>query len=179
MRLVVNHDQKAFAELVRRYLTAVFRFTYSVSQNKELAEDVAQETFMLVWQDAQKWEPSGQLKSWLFRVARNKAIDAMRRIKPQMDIAKTSIQDTQKSPYTNVLDHEMTTIIDAKMAQMPERQREAVMLVHFLQCTNIEAAETMEISVDALESLLSRGRKKLRSLLNDQKDIFFSGDHNA
>lgn len=179
MRLVMKHDQAAYAELVRRYLTPVFRFAYSVSKNKELAEDATQETFMLVWQDSQKWEPSGQLKSWLFRVVRNKAIDAMRKVKPQINIEKTVIEDPQKSAYGHVLDHEMSMLIDEKMTFLPERQREAVTLVHFLQCTNIEAAETMEISVDALESLLARGRKKLRSLLEDQKKLFFLGDNNA
>ena len=178
MKLIIKNDQKAFAELTKRYLTAVFRFSYSVSQNKELAEDVTQETFMLVWENAQKWEPSGQLKSWLFRVARNKTIDALRRIKPHTDIEQTHLYDTQKSPYSNVLDSQLNVLIDAQMAILPERQREAIMLVHFLQCSNIEAAETMEISVDALESLLARGRKKLRSLLADQKEIFFSGESN-
>lgn len=175
MNLVIQHDQKAFAELVKRYLTAVFRFAYSISQNKELAEDITQETFMLVWENAQKWEPSGQLKSWLFRIARNKTIDTLRRVKPHTDIEKTHVLDTQKSPYNHALDNEITTILNTQMSLLPERQREAVMLVHFLQCSNIEAAETMKISVDALESLLSRGRKKLRSLLEDQKTIMFSG----
>ena len=178
MKLIIKNDQKAFAELTKRYLTAVFRFSYSVSQNKELAEDVTQETFMLVWENAQKWEPSGQLKSWLFRVARNKTIDALRRIKPHTDIEQTHLYDTQKSPYSNILDSQLKVLIDAQMAILPERQREAIMLVHFLQCSNIEAAETMEISVDALESLLARGRKKLRILLADQKEIFFSGESN-
>ena len=70
----------------------------------------------------------------------------------------------------------MTKIIDAYIHQLPDRQREAIQLVHLLECSNIEAAETMEISVDALESLLARGRRKLRVMLEGRKHHYFAGD---
>lgn len=128
---------------------------------------------MTLWESADKWKPSGQLKSWLFRIARNKSIDEIRRRKDHVNIDKTAIKDEQKSPYNHVIDHQLTSIINDHLKELPSRQSEAIILVHFLECTNIEAAETMEISIEALESLLSRGRKKLKALLGNYEDILF------
>ena len=63
----------------------------------------------------------------------------------------------------------MKDTITTQLQKLPSRQRIAITLVHFEECGNIEAAEIMEISVDALESLLSRGRKKLRDLLSPMR----------
>lgn len=173
--LVVKGDQKAFRTLVDRHMIPVFRFSYSLLQDTGRAEDITQDTFMTLWQNADTWEPTGQLRSWLFRIARNKSIDEIRRRKDFIDIDKSNIKDGQKSPYRQTLDHEITAIVDQHLQELPERQREAVMLVNLLGCTNIEAAETMDISVDAMESLLARGRKKLRVLLDDHKNLISKG----
>lgn len=128
---------------------------------------------MLLWDKPQLWKPSGQLKSWLFRVARNKCIDLTRSQKPQIEIKMVDIQSDEISAEKNTFEQQMTQIIDRRMQDLPDRQREAIRLVHFMECTNIEAAEIMEISVDALESLLARGRRKLRTLLEGYEEYYF------
>lgn len=173
MSRVTNGDQSAYAELVNRHMKPVFRLSYSLLRDTGKAEDITQDTFFTLWESADKWKPSGQLKSWLFRIARNKSIDEIRRRKDHVDIDKTAIKDEQKSPYNHVIDHQLTSIINDHLKELPGRQREAITLVHFLECTNIEAAEAMEISIEALESLLSRGRKKLKALLGNYEDILF------
>ena len=173
IELVKNSDQVAFAELVDRYMKPVFQFSYSFIQNVEKSEDITQETFMLLWDKPQLWKPSGQLKSWLFRVARNKCIDLTRSQKPQIEIKMVDIQSDEISAEKNTFEQQMTQIIDRRMQDLPDRQREAIRLVHFMECTNIEAAEIMEISVDALESLLARGRRKLRTLLEGYEEYYF------
>ena len=174
--LVKNGDQAAFSQLVDRYMVPVFRLSYSLLQDISKAEDMTQETFMVLWQQPESWEPTGQLKSWLFRIARNKSIDEIRGRKHHQDIEATHLPDQGVSPAENVFDGQMTAIINRHLQDLPMRQREAVTLVHFLECTNIEAAETMEISVDALESLLSRGRRKLKEGLKGYRDQYFRGE---
>jgi RNA polymerase sigma-70 factor (ECF subfamily) len=65
--------------------------------------------------------------------------------------------------------------VEAAIAKLPERQREAIVLCHYQELGNIEAAALMEISVEALESLLSRGRRALRLLLNPLNDRRLEG----
>lgn len=176
---VKSGDQSAFTQLVDRYSTPVFRFSYSFLQDAEKAEDITQETFMVLWEKPELWRPSGQLKSWLFRIARNKSLDEIRARKPNIEIEKTDLKDEQKSPAETLFDQQLTTILDHQIQFLPERQREAITLVHFLECSNIEAAETMEISVDALESLLARGRRKLRALMEAYKSQYFWEKHDG
>lgn len=173
--LVVNKDQSAFAELVDRHIKPVFRLSYSIQKDVMRAEDVTQEVFMTLWEKADTWQPTGQLRSWLFRIARNKSIDEIRRRKEHIDIDKMVLEDKEQSPYGETFRSEVNEILDKHMADLPERQRDAIMLVHFLECTNIEAAETMDISVDAMESLLARGRKKLKALLTSYDEVLFEG----
>lgn len=176
MEMVVNGDQKAYAKIVERHMVPVFRLSYSMLGDTGRAEDMTQETFMTLWQQAEKWKPSGQLRSWLFRIARNKSIDEIRRLKPHSDIEDTIVLDGSKSADEQVWDREITDIVNAQMQNLSARQREAMTLVHLVGCSNIEAAETMEISIDALESLLARGRRKIRELLEPDKNFLLKGE---
>lgn len=177
MRLVVKGNENAFEELVDRHMRAVFRFSYSLLHDKGKAEDVTQETFTILWQRAESWQPTGKVRSWLFRIARNKSIDEMRSVKIFLDVEKQNLLDSGKSPVSQMFDHEVSNIIDDTIAKLPKRQSEAIMLVYFLEASNIEAAEVMDVSVDALESLLARGRKKLREFLGNNRDVLLREDN--
>lgn len=177
MRLVVKGNENAFEELVDRHMRAVFRFSYSLLRDSGKAEDVTQETFTTLWQRAESWQPSGKVRSWLFRIARNKSIDEIRSGKNFVDVEKQNLLDGTKSPVSQMFDHEVSNIVDNNIAKLPKRQSEAIMLVHFLEASNIEAAEVMDVSVDALESLLARGRKRLRELLGNNRDVLLREDN--
>ena len=177
MRLVVKGNENAFEELVDRHMRAVFRFSYSLLHDKGKAEDVTQETFTILWQRAESWQPTGKVRSWLFRIARNKSIDEMRSVKIFLDVEKQNLLDSGKSPVSQMFDHEVSNIIDDTIAKLPKRQSEAIMLVYFLEASNIEAAEVMDVSVDALESLLARGRKRLREFLGNNRDVLLREDN--
>lgn len=177
MRLVVKGNQDAFEELVDRHMRSVFRLSYSLLHDAGKAEDVTQETFTTLWLQAELWKPTGKVKSWLYRIARNKSIDEIRAFKDNVDVDDVELANDEPSAELKIFEGEVTTIVDENMKMLPKRQAEAIMLVHFLENTNIEAAEIMDVSVDALESLLARGRKKLRELLGNNKDILFREDN--
>jgi RNA polymerase sigma-70 factor (ECF subfamily) len=179
MRLVVKGNREAFEVLVDRHMRSVFKFSYSFLYDAGKAEDVTQETFTTLWLQADSWQPTGKVKSWLYRIARNKSIDEIRARKNVTDIEEIELEDGKKSAESKVFEGQITTIVDENIKRLPSRQAEAIMLVHFLENTNIEAAEIMEISVDALESLLARGRKKLRELLSEKREVLFGEDNHG
>ena len=72
-------------------------------------------------------------------------------------------------PDAGLQESAVVTRVHAALAQLPERQREAILLCHFQELGNIEAAAVLELSVEALESLLSRGRRRLRELLLEER----------
>lgn len=133
------------------------------------AEDVAQEVFLRVWREAPKWQP-GQAKfeTWMHRVALNLCYDRLRRRRETPDPdAGLDVADAAPSVGEVWLARQRAAKVQVALSALPERQRAAIVLCHFEAMTNIEAAEALEISVEALESLLARGRRALKAALAD------------
>lgn len=74
----IQGDDDAFAFLVQRHLSAVYNFAYHFA-GKEEADDIAQETFLKIWKNLKKFRPGENFKTWMFAIARNTAIDHMRK----------------------------------------------------------------------------------------------------
>ena len=136
------------------------------SATRSDAEDVAQETFARVWTSAASWRPTARFTTWLHRVALNLCLDrlpaaprgaARRRARSRSIPAPSARASTGGSDVTRVVGREI--------AALPERQRVALALCHYQGLRNDEAAEIMEVTVDALESLLARARRTLRDRL--------------
>lgn len=177
MGQIAAGDRQAFERLLDQYVEGVFLFCFSVMKDVASAEDMTQETFAKLWRNAGKWSPSGRPKSWLLRIAHNVCIDELRTRKPHVDIetAESLLPYAEASQETQIYHHQMADDVKAALFDLPERQRTALMLVYYSDCSNAEAAEILEISVDALESLLSRGRKSLRVTLKGQQKYFKEG----
>ncbi|HEY5363770.1 MAG TPA: sigma-70 family RNA polymerase sigma factor, partial [Aestuariivirga sp.] len=102
------------------------------------------------------------------RVASNMVVDRYRR-KPMLNIeAAEDIADMAPGPDGWRELSQVSRAVDTAIAQLPDRQRMALALVHFEQMSNIAAAEVMELSVDALESLLARARRRLKEILGPE-----------
>jgi RNA polymerase sigma-70 factor (ECF subfamily) len=164
---VAAGDQGAWRQLVSRHLASLVAQAWYVLGDRAEAEDVAQETFVRLMQKARDWEPGGaQLRSWLYRVALNLCIDRKRsswRPRPLDDAAERSDGDDPAGRMAHRMDLERA--VAAALDQLTERQRTAIVLVHYQGFTNYEAAEMLDTSVDALESLLSRARRIIRAAL--------------
>jgi RNA polymerase sigma-70 factor, ECF subfamily len=162
-----RRDQASFAELVQRYYRPVYRMVWRLMNGNAETEDVAQEAFIKLWANPAQIREAKALKGWLMRVASNLAIDRLRK-KPMADLDTIGeIADPQQE--TRVLNDEKLAMrrVDLAIAGLPERQKLAITLVYFEGMSNISAASVMDISVDAIESLLARGRRTLKQTLAD------------
>ena len=132
------------------------------------AEDVAQEVFLRAWKQAAGWTPgAAKFDTWLHRVALNLCYDRLRRRREIPTDTPPDRPDEGPAPDRGLLAAETGVRVTAALKRLPDRQREAIVLCHYQELSNIEAAALMEISVEALESLLSRGRRALRQSLSD------------
>lgn len=162
-----RRDQLAFAAIVSRYHAPVYRLAWRMMNGNADVEDVAQEAFVKLWLNPAQVRDGQALKAWLMRVAANLATDRLRR-KPHADLdAIGEMADTGKRADGELAERAATRRVDEGIAKLPERQKLAVTLVYFESMTNIAAAAVMEISVDAIESLLSRARRSLKENLAD------------
>lgn len=155
------------------YLKDVFRFSFSLLGDAQRAEDICQESFTRLWSNASQWRAAGRIKNWLLRCAHNLCIDELRHLNRHSDVDKVVdvLADPAVSTSSVMGQMQVSVILKNAVFALPERQRTALMLVHYQDLTNIEAADVMSLSIDALESLLARGRKNLKIILGDQKDI--------
>ncbi len=169
MRRAAQGDQYAWRKIVETHLPAMNGLAFRMSLQDAAAEDVAQEAFLRLWKIAPTWKPEAQISTWLYRVVRNLAIDAIRRRKTA---AAEELEDDFKSneptPLENLSMSRGKAQISEAIQRLPERQRAAIILVHFGECTGAEAADALKVSIDALESLLARGRRRLRKILSDE-----------
>jgi RNA polymerase sigma-70 factor (ECF subfamily) len=177
MREIALGNTDAFQTVLGLYAIPVFHFSYSILRDVHTAEDITQETHTKLWNHAKNWKQEGTIRSWLFRIAHNLCIDEIRRRKPHVDIDTfaDSIADTAIDVTRKIEESQISKTIKSALFKIPIRQRTALMLVHYSDCSNREAANAMNISVDALESLLARGRKSLRELLSNHKDKLWEG----
>lgn len=174
LSLAAKRHHPSFATLVQRYHPQVFRVVWRVTNGHADAEDIAQEAFLRLWRDPGQVRNASALKGWLMRVANNLAMDRFR-LKPTRDLETVAeVADSRPTAEASITRNWATTRVDQAVAQLPERQKLALTLVHFEQMSNIAAAAIMEITVDALESLLARARRSLKDHLAADKDLLLA-----
>lgn len=166
LRRAAAGDQGAYGRIVSRNIDAITRVAERMLGSRAEAEDVAQDVLLRGWRQTANWR-AGEAKfsTWLHRVALSRCTDRLRARR------ETSLDDSpefvdRSPPLDAGLQQQSVALrVRAALATLAERQRAAVVLCHFEEMTNIEAAAALEISIEALESLLSRGRRALRAAL--------------
>ncbi|HEX2257601.1 MAG TPA: sigma-70 family RNA polymerase sigma factor [Afifellaceae bacterium] len=168
-RAIAAGDQAAFAALVDRETPRLLRFARSLVGDGTEAEDVVQEAFLALWRAADGWRPEALLTTWLHRVCYTRSIDWLRRGRAFADLEELEDRpDPQGSqPDSAIAARERAQSLQQAMARLPPRQRTAVALFHLQEFPQKEAAAVMGVSEDALESLLARGRRRLRQMLSE------------
>ncbi len=176
VRRIAQGDARAWRDLVGRHLNAVVAMAWRIVGERAEAEDVAQEAFVRLMAKAPAWQPGGApIRAWLARVAVNLAIDRKR---AQRTVALDEATETDEPDPGGVIGRrlDLERAVRGAMNGLPKRQAAAVALVHFEGFTNQEAADMLEISVDALESLLARARRRLRDRLAAVAPALLAGE---
>jgi RNA polymerase sigma factor (sigma-70 family) len=168
VRRVGQGDPAAIQAMVARKLPRMLALAQRMLGDPVEAEDVAQEAMLRAWKQAPRWRPGkAKFDTWLHRVGLNLCYDRLRRRREVPTETPPDRPDDGPAPDRGLLAAELGVRVDAALRRLPERQREAIVLCHYQELSNIEAADLMKISVEALESLLSRGRRALRQSLAD------------
>ena len=166
-------DQLACSMLVDRHLRQVVSFSQRLLGNRGDAEDVAQETFLRLWRNAAQWTDRGaKVTTWLHQVALNLCRDRLRRRVPEPLEAAADVASPAPGALAMLQRQRVEARVRSAVEALPERQREAILLCHFQELSNIEAAATLGVSVEAMESLLARARRSLRQqLIANRSDL--------
>lgn len=172
---VGRSDPHAVRDMVARKLPRLLSLGMRLLGRRSEAEEVAQEAFVRVWKQAAQWE-SGQARfdTWLHRVVLNLCYDRLRGRRDEEPLTGSDADaaiDPAPAPDESLQARQRSARVAAALATLPARQREAMVLQYYQDLSNGEAAALMGISIEALESLLSRARRTLRAqLMGDRKD---------
>lgn len=170
MARVAKGDEAAYRTLSRRHVPAMLGLARRVLGNAADAEDVVQEAMLRVWTHAPRWEPLAAFRTWLTRIVVNLCLDRKRKA-PWVDLeAAGELADPAPNAGDMALGHERDRRVDAAIAQLPDRQRTAIVLTYGDGMSNAEVAEVMGTTVSAVETLLVRGKQGLRRALGDITD---------
>ncbi|GAA5070842.1 RNA polymerase sigma factor [Roseibacterium beibuensis] len=179
MVLFAKGDSAAARLLTERLLPRAWRHASRVLGDPAEAEDIAQEAMLRLWRAAPEWRQDGaaQPSTWLHRVVANLAIDRLRRagrstgLDPEIDPP-----DDAPTAEARMIEDGRRSALDAALATLPERQRQAVVLRHIEGLANPEIAEILGIGVEAVESLTARGKRALKAVLEGQKEALGYGE---
>jgi RNA polymerase sigma-70 factor, ECF subfamily len=171
---VAKGDQSAARELVGRHAASLMALARRLLGTQHDAEEVVQDVFLRVWTNAAKWQPGrAAFATWMHRVAINLCYDRLRRRREVTVEEMPDPADPSPLPDQGLDEAALAKRVEAELQDLPQRQRAALVLCHYQGLSQVEAAEILEISVEALESLLSRGRRRLKERLTDIAAHYF------
>ena len=166
-----NGDPLAARLLTLRLTPRVLRYAARVLGDRSEAEDVAQEAMLRLWRIAPDWrQGEARVTTWLYRVVTNLCTDRLRRARPRGLDEVAEPEDDTPGPADRMIEADRVAALDQALARLPDRQRQAVVLRHLEGLTNPEIARAMDIGVEAVESLVARGKRALGAILSGRRD---------
>jgi RNA polymerase sigma-70 factor (ECF subfamily) len=178
MLRVKQGDRAAFEELVEKYKQPVMNLVYRTLPDATEAEDLAQHVFLQVYKSAHRYEVAAKFTTWLFTIARNLCLNEIRRRSrhPADSLDETFADNDEQpmrqpedlktfSPPETLLQSELEEKIEEALAELPEKQRTAILMCRGDEFSYEDIAQVLDCSVSATKSLIHRGRETLKQRL--------------
>ncbi len=177
----VRGDALAFEELVLRYKNSLYQYILVMTGDEGAAGDVFQEVFLSVYKSAQKYQPQGKFKAWLFRLARNRVLNYFRDKDPLFSLDQTD--EEGKEPLHEILpsgeELPLQTLERAELAEeirkaalaLPPKQREMVYLRQYMPFKDI--AQTLDLPLGTVLATSHRAIKKMQAMLLKNREVVY------
>ncbi len=177
--------EAAYRELIRRYERPVFSLILRMVRDRQLAEDLSQETFIKALNAIASYRPEFKFSSWIFKIANNAAIDQLRRREVDTlsidgapnatsadDIEATALQvgDKGETPLAELEARELGTHIERAIAQLRPEYRSCIMLRHVEGLAYEEIAQLLDLPLGTVKTYIHRARHELRDMLAHLRD---------
>ena len=173
---ILAGDRDRFSELVGRYQKRMVNYVYRITHRYEEAHDLAQEIFIKVFLALDRYDPKYQFSTWIFRIAQNSAIDALRkRSITEVSLTKSTDEDTRGeqrdfpdhgiSPYRMLNNKQLSSAIDEAVGELPDDYRDLIQLRHFAELSYDEIAEIKRMPLGTVKNKLFRARALLKDAL--------------
>ena len=178
LHAIARGDEGALARLYDAYRVILFGLLLRILNSREEAEDILQEVFVQVWQRAKDFdEKRGRPFTWLVTLARSRAIDRLRLLAARQRLATGAAQEQEQTEevsdaLTDAVRAEQQTVVRRALAELPEDQRQTLMLAYFDGLTQSEIASRLNAPLGTVKTRMRSGMIKLRALLGTQLKSF-------
>jgi RNA polymerase sigma-70 factor (ECF subfamily) len=183
VRRTLRGDDRAFAELVRRYQTGLFNLAYRMVHDRETARDLTQEIFVRVHRVLPKYDAVYPFTSWVYRVGTNLCIDWIRKRKletvsldapisfGQNEGLTREVEDPTQDPGRDVERSQRAAMIGAALAKLPENHRMMLVLRHQRELSYDEIALILDVPLGTVKARIHRAREAFRKILSQDYDL--------
>lgn len=175
---ILGGERDLFTTLVARYEKRIINYVYRITHRYEEAHDLAQEIFVKVYLALDRYDPKYQFSTWLFRIAQNSAIDALRKKSiAEVPLARPAddepspkereFADDGVSPYRALKNKQLSAAIDDAVGKLPADYRELIQLRHFAELSYEEIASMKKLPLGTVKNKLFRARNLLKEALGE------------
>lgn len=161
-------DRDAFGELVRMHYQGAVNVVYRLCGDIHLAEDVAQETFLKVWDKLHTYKPVGSFRGWVYRIAANAALDILRKKREEVDMESVTLSSPSSGVEQTVIRGQQAKVVRQAVLSLPPASRAVLVLREYEGLTYQEIADSLEIPIGTVMSRLAYARGVLKKLLANQ-----------
>ncbi|MCX7895645.1 MAG: sigma-70 family RNA polymerase sigma factor [Thermoanaerobaculum sp.] len=168
-------DEQAFGELAARYEGKLRLYVWHIVGEEETARDLVQEAFLKAWANLHRYDRTFRFSTWLFRIARNLAVDTLRRrrhidvpltaVDEEGEVRELPIRDALRSPLEQLANKQLAQALQAEIERLPAGLRELVVLRHFVGLQYQEIAELKKLPLGTVKNKLFRAHSVLREAL--------------
>lgn len=171
-------EQTAYGQLLKKYQGAIFSFIYKIIQEKNDAEDLAQETFIKAFSSLPLFNNEFAFSTWLFKIASNNCIDYLRKkrlktysidkpIESKDGTVPHDLPDPFINPETEYIESERRSQIDRAIARLPKKYQVIIVMRHKEEKSYEEISEALHIPIGTVKARIFRAREKLKKLLKE------------
>ena len=175
---VQKGDREAFGELVENFQARIYSFCYQFFRDRDIAAEMAQETFLRAYRYIKKYDPKKKFSTWIYSIARNICIDEKRKMDrsrtvPIDDVNPANIQSSQQSRHlknpSQISTHlEDRMLLENAIARLPDKYKAAIILCYFQELPYQEIADVLGLSLNLVKVRIFRAKKQLLEILKEK-----------
>ena len=167
LQRVAAGDRNAFSELYHRLQRPLFGYLMKLVREREMVEDVLNETMMEVWRQAARFEGRASVNTWVFSIAHHRAVSRLRKKRetPLDEEQAAAIEDEAPTPDENAISGDMSRLIGTLMEQLSFEHREILHLAYFQEFSVQEIAEALDLPANTVKTRMFYARQRLKVLL--------------
>jgi len=169
-------DMQAFEAIVLKYQKPVFNFFRKMGADRDLAEDLAQQTFLKLWKSVNNYFPKGKFSTYLFQIAKNEYINEYLKKKKRKEVSLNGVNgfdedseyqfESDDEPVEEAINRDETSeIIRKAVDKLDDKHRMVFVLVHFQEMKYAEIAEVLDIPLGTVKTRMMHAERKLREIL--------------